>query len=120
MSGQEDRKHRKDNREGGAVPGKENGKDRGKGRESNRGHGKREVKTALWSTPCGGKRHRCRERSEHNVLSYAWQNDVKASVYVAWQISPICRKLAVGAFVLDGTKPFYDPRCVGRTENANM
>ena len=30
--------------------------------------------------------------------SYAWQNDVMASVYKAWQISPVCRWLVEGAF----------------------
>ena len=34
--------------------------------------------------------------------------DVKASVYEAWQKSPICRLMVEGAFVLDGTKRFHD------------
>ena len=61
------------------------------------------VKTVLFLTSCGGKRQWCPARSEHIAPSYAWQNDVKASVYKAWQISPICRLLVEGAFVFDGT-----------------
>ena len=50
------------------------------------------------------QRQWCLGRSEHIAPSYVWQNDVKASVYKAWQISPICRLLVEGAFVLNGTK----------------
>ena len=52
----------------------------------------------------------CPGWSEHIALSYAWQNDVKASVYNAWQISPLCRMLVVGAFVLDGSNRFHDKK----------
>ena len=45
---------------------------------------------------------------------YVWQNDVEASVYKAWQISPICRLLFEGVFMLDGTKRFHD-KSQGRT-----
>ena len=51
----------------------------------------REVKTVQSSTTCGSKRQWCLGRVQHIALSYAWQNDVKTSVYKAWQISPICR-----------------------------
>ena len=49
-------------------------------------------------------------KGSQNTMFYRThgKNDVKASVYNAWQISPICRMLVAGAFVLDGTKPFYD------------
>ena len=54
-------------------------------------------------TICGGKSQWCLQKVRTLLcLSYA------CSVYNAWQISPICRMLAVGAFVLDGTKRFYD------------
>ena len=46
------------------------------------------------------------------------KNDVKASVYNAWQISPICRMLLVGAFVLDGTKPSTEKIMVGSCRRA--
>ena len=42
--------------------------------------------------------------SLNNALSYEWQNDVKASVYNAWEISLICRMLVLQGFVLDGTQ----------------
>ena len=42
------------------------------------------------------------------VPSHAWQNDVKVSVNNTWQISPCRHMLLVGAFVLDGTKRFYN------------
>ena len=54
------------------------------------------------------KRQWCLGRSEHFFLWYAWQIDVKASVYNAWQISPICPLQVKGAFLLDGTKCFHD------------
>ena len=38
------------------------------------------VKT-VQSSPCGIKRQWCQGRPEHIAPSYAWQNDVKASVY---------------------------------------
>ena len=66
------------------------------------------VKTVLSLTSCGGIRQWCPGWSEHIAPSYAWQNDVKSSVYQAWQISPICRLLVEGAFVFDGTKRFHD------------
>ena len=45
---------------------------------------------------------------EHIVPSHAWQNDVTASVYNAWQISPFCRTPVEGAFVLDGANGYHD------------
>ena len=90
------------------MPGQEDVKYRGEGRERNQVHRKEEEKTVQSSTPCGGNRQWCPERPEHSDPSYAWQNDVNASVYKALQISPICRLLVEGAFVLDGTKCFHD------------
>ena len=60
-------------------------------------------KTAEFSATFGGKRQWCLGSFEHIVPSHAWQNDIKASVNIAWQISPFCHILLVGAFVLDGT-----------------
>ena len=62
----------------------------------------KEIKTVPTFTTCGGKRQWCVGNPEYIAPSYAWQNDVKASVYKAWQISPIYRLLVEGAFVLDG------------------
>ena len=53
----------------------------------------KEEKTVPPFTSCGGKKQWCPGRSEHIAQSYAWQNDMKASVNKAWQISPICRLL---------------------------
>ena len=97
----------KDRSEKGAVPGQEDGKDGGEGRECNQVHRKR-VNTVQFSTTCGGKRQWCPGRSEHISPSYVWENDVKASVHKAWQISPSCRLLDELAFVLDGTQRFHD------------
>ena len=65
--------------------------------------GKRKRKTAQSSATCRGKRQWRLGSFEHVVPSHACQNDVKASVNNAWQISPFCHMLSVGAFVLDGT-----------------
>ena len=118
------------------MPGQEDGKERGKGREGNRGHRKTEVKTALSSTPCGGKK--CNGASGgQDTMFYRThgKNDVKATMYNAWQISPICRILFAGAFC--STEPSLStlkimvgscrrskkgsvlPRCVRVTEIVN-
>ena len=67
-----------------------------------------ESKTVPFFTTCGGKRQWCQGSPEHIAPSYPWQSDVKASVYKAWQISPNCRLLVEGAFVLDQTKRIHD------------
>ena len=43
------------------------------------------------STSCGGTRQWCQGRSQQIALSYVWRDDVNASVYNAWQISPLYR-----------------------------
>ena len=60
------------------------------------------------SATCGGQRQWCLGSFEHIVPSHTWQNDVKASVNNAWQISPLCQILLVRAFVLDGTNGYHD------------
>ena len=65
-------------------------------------------KTVQSSATCGGKRQWCLGSFERIVPSHAWQNDVKATVNNAWQISPFCQMLLVGAFVLDGTNGYHD------------
>ena len=77
-----------------AVSGQEDGKHREDTREGNRRHKRdlnRKRKTVQSSATCGS--------FEHVVPSHAWQNDVKSSVNNAWQISPFCHMLFVGAFV---------------------
>ena len=92
----------------GAVPGQEDGKDRGEGRACNQVHRKEEEKQCSPPHHVEAKGNGSQGKSEHSDQSCAWQNDVKASVYKAWQISPICRLLVEGAFLLDGTKCFHD------------
>ena len=53
----------------------------------------KERKTVPPFTSCGGKKKWCPGRSEHIAKSYAWQNDMKASMNKPLQISPICRLL---------------------------
>ena len=55
-------------------------------------------KTIAMATVCTRKRENKQCSPPHRVEAkgkgaYAWQNDVKASVYKAWQITPICRLL---------------------------
>ena len=100
----------------GAVPGQEDGKDRGQGRgNATTRTGKRKKKeTAHPSTPRGGKRQWCLGRSEHIAPSYAWQNDVKASVFKSLADHSNLPLIGCRAFVLDGTKLFHD-KTQGRT-----
>ena len=76
-------------------------------RESNRGHRRRQQKQC---SPLhrAGQKAMMPGRLEQIALSYVWQDDVKASVYNAWHISPLCRMLVERAFVLDGTERFHD------------
>ena len=96
-----------------AVPGQDN-------REGNRGHkGKKKRKTVQSSITCRSKRQWRLGSFEHVVPSHAWQNDVKASVNNAWQISPFCHMLLVGAFVLDGTSGKTEKFCRASSDKHN-
>ena len=48
------------------------------------------VKTVLSSTSCGRCRQWCLGRTEHIAPLYAWQTNVKASVFKARQMSSFC------------------------------
>ena len=111
--GGNNRQERKD-----AVSGQQDGKHREDYREGKHGHKRRtKKKNSAVLQKGGGKKQWCLGKSEHIVPSHAWQNDVKASVNNAWQISPFCRTPLVGAFVLDGTKGYHDKLPAQRQKN---
>ena len=102
-AGQEDDKHREDIREGAQCQAKKTGTSRRKSRRQPWALEKGSENSVVVHTMWRQKRQWCLGRSEHIFLLYAWQIDVKASVYNAWQISPIFPLLVKGAFLLDGT-----------------
>ena len=76
----------------------------------------KEVKSVQSSIICGGCRQWCRGGPKHSAPSFAWQDDVKAAVVNAWQMSSFRHILVAGPSRL--TEPsvmrIVDPQ--GRTE----